>query len=156
MTFVAADPVLRAVQGGLLLSGAAVVFLLFHATRDIMLRTKSFAYQFASILLVAGLPVVGYLVYLLIRPARTIKERELEAMLTTILQNQKEAQKTSQKHQHKHHHQQKPQQKSPRPLPPVLIAKQPAFTPDGASARLSPVTQAPASEPAPALSSSTF
>ena len=33
----------------------------------------------------ALLPVVGFLVYLLIRPARTLKEREMEEMLRVLL-----------------------------------------------------------------------
>ena len=38
-----------------------------------------------SILIVALLPVVGFFLYVLIRPARTIKERELEALLLRLV-----------------------------------------------------------------------
>ena len=101
MTFVSDDPMLRLMQGGLLLAGSLMVFLLFYATRDIILRTKSFAYQFASILLVAALPVIGFLIYLLVRPARTVKERQMEAMLKKVIEQTKE--KAKQQPQHHHH-----------------------------------------------------
>ncbi len=78
------DPSLRMIQMGLLVLGILIVFLLLFATRDILLRTRSFAYQFACILLVALLPGIGFLLYLLIRPARTLKERELEARIEHI------------------------------------------------------------------------
>jgi hypothetical protein len=58
-----------------------LVYFLFFTMRDIFLRTHSSLYQIACILLVALLPVVGFLLYFLIRPARTIKEREMEQML---------------------------------------------------------------------------
>lgn len=58
-----------------------LVYFLFFAMRDIFLRTHSSLYQILCILVVALLPVVGFLLYFLIRPARTIKERELERML---------------------------------------------------------------------------
>ncbi len=78
------DPMLRSMQLGLLAAGSVIVFLLLFATRDILLRTHSFLYQIACILLVAFLPGIGFLLYLLIRPARTIKEREMEAMVRGI------------------------------------------------------------------------
>lgn len=80
----AEDLTLRLVQGGLLILGVVVVFLLLFATRDILLRTRSFLYQLACILLVALLPGIGFLLYLLIRPARTLKERATEARLQRI------------------------------------------------------------------------
>jgi|CXWL01.1.fsa_nt_gi branched-subunit amino acid ABC-type transport system permease component len=78
------NPGLHFAQGGLILFAALVLFLLFFALRDILLRTHSFWYQFCCIVIVTLLPVVGFLIYLLIRPTRTIKERELEAMLLTL------------------------------------------------------------------------
>ncbi len=78
------DPAVRMMQGLLLLLGIVIVFLLLYATRDIILRTHSFVYQIVCILLVALLPVVGFLLYLLIRPARTMKEREMEAKMKMI------------------------------------------------------------------------
>ena len=78
------DPAIRMMQGSLLLLGILIVFLLLFATRDIILRTRSFVYQILSILLVAVLPGIGFLLYLLLRPARTIKEREMEARIKQI------------------------------------------------------------------------
>ncbi len=92
--FLADDPFLRSLQAALLLLGALAVFLVFFTTRDILLRSNSFLYMFFSIALVAILPFVGFLLYLLVRPARTIKEREVETMLTELL-SRKPAQATS-------------------------------------------------------------
>ncbi len=83
--FMMDNPGLRFAQLGLILFAAFVLFLLFFALRDILLRTRSFWYQFFCIVIVTLFPVVGFLIYLLIRPARTIKQRELEAMLLTIV-----------------------------------------------------------------------
>lgn len=81
------NPGLRVAQTGLIILGVVVLFLLFFALRDILLRTRSFWYQFICIVIVTLFPVIGFLVYLLIRPARTIKERELESMLLTLVAN---------------------------------------------------------------------
>jgi len=89
LLFLAEDPVLRLLQGGMLLVGAIVIFLVFFATRDILLRTNSFIYMFVCIVLVAAFPVVGFLFYLLIRPARTLKERELYDMVRKISSQKK-------------------------------------------------------------------
>ncbi len=61
-----------------------LVYLLLFTLRDILLRTRSFWYQFFCILLVGCVPLAGFLLYLLIRPARTVKERETERMLRAI------------------------------------------------------------------------
>ncbi len=58
-----------------------LVYFLFFVMRDVFLRTHSSLYQIACILIVALLPVIGFLLYFLIRPARTIKEREMERLL---------------------------------------------------------------------------
>jgi hypothetical protein len=84
LLFLADDPLLRLLQAGMLLTGIVVIFLVFFTTRDILLRTNSFLYMFISIVLVAALPVVGFFVYLLIRPARTVKEREMEKMIRAL------------------------------------------------------------------------
>ena len=88
ITFFTDSPALRLMQLGLLGIGAILIYLVFFTTRDILLRTNSLLYQFASILLVAALPIVGFLLYFLIRPARTIKARELEQMLQQLLANE--------------------------------------------------------------------
>lgn len=85
LLFLADDPMLRLLQGCLLLLGFLVVFLVFFTTRDILLRTQSFTYMFLSILLVAALPVVGFFVYLLVRPPRTLKERAIEGMVKELI-----------------------------------------------------------------------
>ena len=85
IVFIAQDPFLRAVQGTLLLLGALDVFLIFWTTRDVLLRSQSFLVQAFCILLVATLPYLGFLLYLLIRPARTVKEREVEKLIQEIL-----------------------------------------------------------------------
>ena len=81
------NPVIRATQIGLMLLAVVAVYLVFFTTRDILLRTRSFFYQLACILLVAILPVVGFFVYLLVRPASTVRERQTEKMLRKILKN---------------------------------------------------------------------
>lgn len=85
LMFLAEDPALRLLQGGMLLVGVVVIFLVFFTTRDILLRTHSFWYMFLSIILVAALPVLGFFLYLLIRPSRTSKEREMEVLLSEVL-----------------------------------------------------------------------
>ena len=84
LVLLADDPMLRSVQVGMLFGGCILIFLVFYATRDILLRTHSFLYMFACIVLVAVLPVVGFLLYLLVRPARTLKEREVEELLRSL------------------------------------------------------------------------
>jgi hypothetical protein len=79
----ALDPVM--VLQGIVLSGAFILlFLLLYTLRDIILRTHSFWFQAFCVLLTGALPIAGFLVYLLIRPARTIKERELEDMVRDL------------------------------------------------------------------------
>ncbi|MDD5041333.1 MAG: hypothetical protein PHX87_03620 [Candidatus Peribacteraceae bacterium] len=84
LLFLSADPILRMMQGGLLFIGFVVIFLVFFVTRDILLRTHSFLYMTFCILLTALLPGVGFLLYLLIRPARTIREREQETLVLSL------------------------------------------------------------------------
>lgn len=84
-SFVTDNPLLRLTQGGVVLLLLILLFLLFWTLRDVLLRTRSFALQFASVLLVAALPLIGFLLYLLIRPSRTLKERETDDMLRRLL-----------------------------------------------------------------------
>lgn len=93
LLFLADDPTLRLLQGCMLLVGVLVIFLVFYTTRDILLRTHSFVYMFLSIVLVAVLPVAGFFLYLLIRPPRTIKEREVEQMLLSLTKGPKKEKK---------------------------------------------------------------
>ncbi|ALM09948.1 MAG TPA: hypothetical protein DEB30_02790 [Candidatus Peribacter riflensis] len=84
LLFLSDDPVLRMIQGALLLGGALIIFLVFFTTRDILLRTHSFWYMALCIVLVALLPVVGFFLYLLLRPARTIRQREQDALVRAL------------------------------------------------------------------------
>lgn len=82
------NPMIRALQLSLLGAAVIAIYLVFYTTRDILLRTRSFTYQTLSILLVAVLPIVGFFLYLLIRPSSTIRERETDKMLKKILKNE--------------------------------------------------------------------
>ena len=90
MNLLTDNPAIRAVQLSLLGLAVVAIYLIFFTTRDILLRTKFFFYQLTCILLVAFLPVVGFFLYLLIRPASTIRERETERMMRKILKESKE------------------------------------------------------------------
>ncbi len=81
---VSANPTILLLQGGIGFFATLLVFLILFATRDIILRTHSFLFQLFCIALVALLPIVGFLVYLLLRPARTLRERELYAMVHAL------------------------------------------------------------------------
>lgn len=91
LLFLADDPMLRVLQLGMILLGSLVIFLVFYTTRDILLRTQSFFPMFFCILLVAFLPLVGFFLYLLIRPPRTLKEREMERMLRSLVEARSKA-----------------------------------------------------------------
>ena len=78
------EPFLRMQQGGVMLLGVVLVYLILFTTRDILLRTNSLLYMLFSILLVTVFPIVGFLLYLLIRPARTIKQRELSMLVDEL------------------------------------------------------------------------
>jgi hypothetical protein len=83
-TFVGEDPVLRGIQALLAFGAFTLVFLIFYATRDILLRTRSLTAQLGCVLLVALFPVVGFFLYLLLRPARTVAERTMGESLQRI------------------------------------------------------------------------
>ena len=92
--------------------GVLLVYLVLYATRDILLRTHSFVYQIAVIILVAVLPVVGFLLYLLIRPSATNRQRILERDVHDLLKRtahlQHQPKKPQQPQQHNHKHKSKP------------------------------------------------
>jgi ABC-type nickel/cobalt efflux system permease component RcnA len=106
----AANPSLVAMQLCMVAVGVLLVYLVLYATRDILLRTHSFFYQIAVIILVAVLPVVGFLLYLLIRPSMTNRQRKLERDVHDLLKRfpAPHAQKKHQPHQHNHKHHSKP------------------------------------------------
>lgn len=84
LTFLSADPALRLMQGLLLALAVLVVYLVFFTLRDVLLRSRNFAFQLFSILLVAFVPVVGFLLYMLIRPVQTLAERRRDRMLREL------------------------------------------------------------------------
>lgn len=73
------------IQAGVLIIALILIYLLLFTLRDILLRTRSFWYQFFCVLLVGSLPVLGFFLYLLIRPARTVKERHTDFMLSQLM-----------------------------------------------------------------------
>ncbi|MDB4979221.1 MAG: hypothetical protein JWM56_1407 [Candidatus Peribacteria bacterium] len=83
-SFASSAPHINTMSTALLGAGILAVFLIFFTTRDILLRTQSFVYQFICILLVAIVPGIGFLLYLLIRPSRTVKQKELESLVLNI------------------------------------------------------------------------
>lgn len=78
------DPV-SWIQVSILGVAIILIYLLLFTLRDILLRTRSFWYQFFCVLLVGCLPVLGFFLYLLIRPARTVKERHTDFMLSQLM-----------------------------------------------------------------------
>ena len=76
---------MRSVQVSLGIMASGLVFLVFYTTRDVMLRSRSLFFQISSILLVAALPVVGFLIYVLVRPSQTIKTRKLEQSISSLV-----------------------------------------------------------------------
>lgn len=78
------DPAARVFQLSILCFGVLSVYLLFYTTRDVIIRSSSIPFQLFSIVLVALLPVVGFFLYLLFRPSRTVAERETMEMLCTL------------------------------------------------------------------------
>lgn len=85
LLFLSQDPTLRQLQLEMLALGVVVIFLVFFVTRDVLHRTHSFLAMFLSILLTAGLPVIGFFLYMLLRPTRTIAEKEDTEMLREII-----------------------------------------------------------------------
>lgn len=83
-TLFSQQPAIRDIQVLLLIAAVVAVYLVFFTTRDIILRSKSTVMQVFSIVLVAGLPIVGFFLYLLFRPGSTVREREAHAMLKKL------------------------------------------------------------------------
>lgn len=77
LLFLADDPALRLLQGGMLFLGIIVIFLVFYTTRDVLLRSQSLLFMAFSIVLVALVPVIGFLLYVLVRPSKTLAEKDL-------------------------------------------------------------------------------
>lgn len=78
------DPAARIVQLSILGFGGVSVYLLFYTTRDVLLRSSSIPFQLFSIFFVALVPVVGFFLYVLFRPAQTLVEREMLQLLRNL------------------------------------------------------------------------
>lgn len=85
LTFFSDEPFVRGMQILLFAAAASLVFLVFYVTRDILHRTRSLIAQVSCILLVAALPLAGFLLYLLVRPSRTLEERDMHEKIAQIL-----------------------------------------------------------------------
>ncbi|HLC75760.1 MAG TPA: hypothetical protein VJB82_01400 [Candidatus Peribacterales bacterium] len=79
------DPLILATQIALGIVAGILVYLVFFATRDILGRTDSLLFQLSSILLVAVIPVGGFLLYLLVRPSATLKQKRMQESLDEVL-----------------------------------------------------------------------
>lgn len=79
------NPTLVLTQVAMFTVAVFLVFLVLFTTRDVIVRSRSFLFQLFSIVLVAALPVVGFLVYILVRPSSTERERALEATVQQIM-----------------------------------------------------------------------
>lgn len=72
--------------------------IIIWVTRDIVSRSNNLFFQAFSILLVIGLPIVGVVLYLIVRPGKTLMERYYEQLETGVLQNeQKESDQEGQR-----------------------------------------------------------
>ena len=79
------NPAILLLQVGMACTAVLVVFLLAFVTRDVLLRYESFLMQCFWIVIVFCLPIIGFLLYLVLRPSRTVRERRLEHTINTIL-----------------------------------------------------------------------
>ena len=84
-SFFSDNPSVLIAQVSMIVAACVVIFLVLLATRDILMRTDSLLIQVLCIILVAVLPVVGYLLYLLVRPSRTLSEKKLQGDLEELL-----------------------------------------------------------------------
>ena len=82
-------------------AGCIGVFFVLFTTRDVFLRSKSFLYQVFAIILVAGLPFLGFFLYILIRPSQTLAQRRLTKTVDAILTKLQQAQVQHVQHQQK-------------------------------------------------------
>jgi hypothetical protein len=61
-----------------------LIFLIFYTTKDIITRTSSFVFMLLSLLIVTALPVIGFMIYLLIRPTHTRMQRVAFAQIAAL------------------------------------------------------------------------
>lgn len=88
------DPTVFAMQVGAIVASAVVIYTVLWTTKDVIARSRSTLFQVSSILLSAALPVVGFFLYLLLRPTTTNAERALRKDMTEILVRLRESGKT--------------------------------------------------------------
>jgi hypothetical protein len=91
LQFFSENPLLSALQAALVAAVALSVYLIFYATRDVLLRSSSLVFQIFCIVLVAVLPILGFFLYLLIRPAETLRQRETCLLVVRIAALQEQA-----------------------------------------------------------------
>jgi len=68
--------------------------IIIWVTRDSIHRSNSLIFQTFSILINIAIPILGVLLYLIIRPAKTNLERYYEELETRLLAEEKEARRT--------------------------------------------------------------
>lgn len=75
-------------KGLLIYLGALWLFIVLFVGRDIIHRTNNIFFQIAVILLNMVLPIFGLLLYLIIRPSKTLLEQYSEEMEVQFLSEQ--------------------------------------------------------------------
>lgn len=103
--FLVTDPRILFLQILMVTLAFLIVYFVLFVTRDVIVRSHSFVFQIFCILL-SSVPLVGFLIYLLIRPSTTIFERQLAHKIDNIHRMMREK-----SHQHEHK-KQKHQKKS--------------------------------------------
>lgn len=64
--------------------GAVLVYIIFYTTKDVFARSESFLFMFFALLLVTAIPLLGFALYILIRPSSRTLERKMYAKLQII------------------------------------------------------------------------
>jgi NADH:ubiquinone oxidoreductase subunit 6 (subunit J) len=83
--FLSDDPALRLLQVVLLALSITIVFLVFWTVRDVLQRCDAFWQQLLWVVLVAFVPLVGFLLYVLLRPTTTRWQRRQTHLLRELL-----------------------------------------------------------------------
>lgn len=64
--------------------GALLVYIIFYTTKDVFARSESFLFMFFALLLVTALPLIGFALYVLVRPSSKTLDRKIYAKLLAI------------------------------------------------------------------------
>lgn len=94
-TLFSSDPAVFALQIAAVVASALVIYTVLYTTRDILLRSSSTLAQVGAILLVAALPIVGFFLYFLVRPSKTLFEKSLRRDLTELIVRTRETERKS-------------------------------------------------------------